>query len=431
MKESIRKVDFDLQPTYTERAQLYFADRLTQQERDTAQASAADFEDTERPMARTAVLIPVAAHQDMNLIFNTMDEYAKQKNADSFTIFLYLNLPAGTSDADAVIDQAETMVQFARHTYQTLDIRYTGVTITDPTIGYIRRELWNAVAMLAYHEGLFEEGDVIGLNHDIDTVRMSPHYMARVQQHFATRDQRAHSVNLHYPVHKPVVTRLSHAVLPDFPNAGKVTTWVDNTSFQSRSGYEAGFSLPFSHYMKQDGFDAKSITHETHNLYRSTGYAYLSGAQLWTSPRRYVKRLHEHEIAEIWTPLSFGPNDTCRNDGLCDITPQRTEEVIAAQLRNDLRYSWLSASFNDRQYTSRLKEYVVTDLDADNLPPELIALGRRAVERQMHKAHDLLLRVIGSQTLANEVHKETDDIEDYILNRIKFDLALNLANLGT
>lgn len=68
-------IAFDIQPTREERARVFLGDHLTAEDKENAQ-DLARFFSTDKPMASTAVLIPVAAHQDAEHVYHAMSQYA-------------------------------------------------------------------------------------------------------------------------------------------------------------------------------------------------------------------------------------------------------------------------------------------------------------------------------------------------------------------
>jgi hypothetical protein len=235
MSESIESADmYKAMPTRLERAKVYIGDLMNQEERESAQLIATGFENIERPMAQTAVLIPVAAHQDSKYIYGTLEQYSKQRGNDAFTVFMYLNSPSDSVDEHEVSASQDEVIR-AKEAFPQLDIRSVEGYYEKPVIGKIRRDMWNAALLLAHHEGLLNPGmnDIIGINNDVDTHQISPHYIARIQEYYKLRQSRATSVGMPEAPLKPVGTRVTHAVLPSHPNVGKVTTWIDNTYFQS------------------------------------------------------------------------------------------------------------------------------------------------------------------------------------------------------
>ena len=383
---------------------MYISDDMNGRDRQEAIDIASAFIDDEKPVAKTAVLIPVAAHQDSEYILPTLAAYAAQRGAEPFTVFLYLNAPLVSSGSDAVAD-AEQAVDTSRELFPHLDVR-SGATryYADATIGMIRRDLWNAVFLLADHEHGFSS-DVIGINNDIDTHRISPHYIARIQQHY---ERRNHTISKHLgrsiaerAVQVPAATRVTHTVLPSHPNVGRVTTWVDNTYFQAPGhvGYEAGLVVPLSSYAYHSGFSAEAKTHETARVQGGGTMPFIGGAHLYTSPRRYIDRLHEHDTSAIWTEDSFGTNDACRDVLVGDISVSRADEVIVQRLNEDIEQYWLSAAMKDIYDEMGMMNFAERQDAMDGLVP----LAAKRVEKQVHKADRLLRYVIGSAALANSV----------------------------
>lgn len=414
MSESIESARyFNSLPTRQERMRVFIGDEMSESDRETAQILATDFEDVSKPMEKTAVLIPVAAQQDAGHIVHTMGEYAKQRGCDPFTIFLYLNTPDITSPKGKkrTWDSLKAVGQ-ARRLYPNLDIRSALMQDDESTIGGIRRDLWNAAILLADHEGLFSNGpdDVIGINNDIDTTFISPHYIARIQQHYKKRQARANQVNVPSTAHSTVGTRVSHAVLPSHPNVGKVTRWIDNSLFQAPNhvSYEAGFAIPFSQYAKRGGFRRTSLTHETSWAYDDFPRVlhHLTGAQLYTSPRRYIDRVAEHGTEGIWKPGSFGPTNRCREVLLPDISTEQAEDLILNRLQEDLQYYWLPGAMHP--IYEEIKHASTFNLGAPSFEAEKKQEAIARVERQIAKAARLLERVIHSSVLADIVRTGID-----------------------
>lgn len=414
MSESIERANYyNSLPTREERMRVFVGDSMTESDRETAQIVATDFEDTTKHMEKTAVLIPVAAHQDADHIVHTMGEYAKQRHCDPFTIFLYLNAPLTTyaKDKNKTWNALEAVSQ-ARSLYPHLDIRSSLMQYDETTIGGIRRDLWNAAILLADHEGLFSNGhdDVIGINNDIDTTFISPHYIARIQEHYKQRQARANQVKVPSTAHATVGTRVSHAVLPTHPNVGKVTGWVDNSLFQApqHASYEAGIVIPFSQYAVRGGFRYSSQTHETSWAYDvfKNNLRHITGAQLYTSPRRYIDRLTEHGTANIWKPGSFGTNDRCRNVLLPDISAEEAEDHILDRLQEDLQFHWLPGAmqsvYADIKYASTFN--LIAPAFEEEKKQEAVA----RVMKQVDKAARFLEHIIGSPVLADIVRSSID-----------------------
>lgn len=401
MREPLTETTFfNVIPSYEELARVHISATMSPDHLSHATATAQSYEDTRRPMANTAVIIPVAAHQDSGYIYHCMSQYAEQKHADPFTIFLYLNHPDTGRRSEVHNSLHETAR--AAHDFPHLDIRASMATYENATIGEIRRDAWDGVLLLAYHEGALSEHDVLGLNHDIDTTYISPHYIARVQQFYKQREARARSVHIAYPPGLSVGTRVTHATLPTHPNVGKVTTWVDNSYFQAphHISYEAGLVIPLSLYTLAGGFDAKDHNHETAWSTQGKYHRHLTGAHLYTSPRRYIDRVHEHGINGIWTPETFGTSDACRDVLKNDISFEAAEEIILETIDDDILNYWVGRALwkTHKRTVSYFNHTLQSNADARLHRPL-----SESIERQLSKAQRLLKHVIGSTLLAEIV----------------------------
>lgn len=267
----------------------------------------------ERPLANFQVLIPVAAHQESAQITTALEQYAHQETSEPFSIILSLNSPIDEMDNPAV-QASISEVEAAQQKHPHLDLRMAMSFYDEPTIGMIRRDLWNGALLASTYSGAYSSSDqdIIGINHDIDTVSISPRYIRRIQQHYINKHR-------HYGVHglsesplPPSSTMVRHALSPDHPNISKGVAWVDYIYRTANVGYENGLITPFSHYALRGGFQASSTTHETGALLEGIPEVYrIPGTTMQTSPRRYVERLR-HGFDAIWTPDSFGVDDDCR-----------------------------------------------------------------------------------------------------------------------
>lgn len=135
-----------------------------------------------RPLEQYVAIVPAAAHEESpETVSRAVDQYARQAGCGAFTLVLGLNWPADTRD----LDHVETLV---RHTkklaedYSNLDIRILSEQYTDPTIGRIRRDLWNAVLVAGLESGTIRSGlETVGMNGDIDLVHMPRHTVGAIQ----------------------------------------------------------------------------------------------------------------------------------------------------------------------------------------------------------------------------------------------------------
>lgn len=398
------------------RAEVYIGDHLDQFEYESACELANAFSDSQKPMQRTAVMIPVAAHQDADYIFHTASEYAKQSYREPFTVFMLLNMP-DSDQAETHFLRAMAEADRAKTAFPELDLRYAfELNLFDNmTIGSIRRELWNSVFILAEREGLFSHDscEVIGINNDIDTTFISPHYISRIQQYYQTRQAHARQLGIAQPRLEPVGTHLTHATLASHPNVGKVTSWVDVSYFQGPShvNYEAGLVIPFSHYAHVGGFDNNDATYETGRFTEGKSLHNLTGAQLRTHPRRYIDRLSEHGTTEIWTDDSFGDSDQCRQQLAADISDDRVETVILENLERDIKWFWLGGAIS--RLVQRLQKQPDLMTGKSQIPDTVKQLTALTIDKQLQRAERFMDTFVGSPTLKSLV-RESIDFDDEV-----------------
>ena len=298
-------------------------------------------------------------------------------------------------------------------------MRFADFEYHKPTIGTVRRDLWNAAFMLAYHENVFDEpsGDIIGINNDIDANRISPHYIARIQQAYKRRQARYNQIGTPNAPLPHSYTRVTHTVLPSHPNVGKVTTWIDNTIFQNHAqvGYDAGLVIPFSQYAYTGGIAADKATYEMAPFTRRSSATMITGAHMWTSPRRYIERVDDNGSNGIWTDESFTDDDDCRTRLRPDISHERAEELIADRLEYDIKTHWFAPitykSIDD------VRSMTAEDLLSTASWTKLLMKTSQNAERQMNKADRILRKLIGSNLLS-DILKENINGPEYARNTI-------------
>ena len=410
MSEKLELDDYHkLAPSREQRAELYIVDDLQPMALETAQAMATDFKNEALPMARTAVLIPVAAHQESGYIFNTLQQYAEQNTTEPFTVFLYLNTPTDQNMNFGIVDTV-AQVRRAQQAFPHLDVRKSIGEYDKPVIGEIRDDLWNSVLLLAHHEGLLAgtDADVIGINNDIDTIRISPRYVENIQNYYHKKQRAYDGIKApHLPL-PPRATKLKHAQPLDHPNIGRAIAWVDASAYQIHkyNGYEAGVVLPFSWYTYSGGFDRNAQTYETSSVIASDICPVIPNTLLETSPRRYLDRLGEHGLKGIWKNESFGADDACRNPHEKeDISHGQLEDIIVEHLPADIENRWfipvLDVAFN-----------MAYNPDTRNLDMIQRAVEAKAA-RQLKLIDKYLRSVVGSSLLAEMV------VADYGLDYVR------------
>lgn len=301
--------------------------------------SAKTLHNPDRPLPEYGVLIPIAAHQESARVYHSMREYAKQEGASDFAICLHINYPADQADNPQVEATVEAVKQ-AQTDFPQLDIRYIQTAYAESaTIGQIRKDLWDPVAVLARAEGIYDhqDGEFIAINHDIDTESIGKHYIRNIQRYY--QQDRLDQAKSYYPdlELEARATQVKHAYpFETHPNIAKVILWRDFTHRQAAPNglYEEGMVIPMSMYAKAGGFLPEKQTYETESLTRSAikgdkMYG-IRGTAMDTSSRRYIDRLDERGYTGIWSDDTFGANDNCRDNERLpgDISFNRMEEII-------------------------------------------------------------------------------------------------------
>lgn len=238
---------------------------------------------------------------------------------------------------DGAVQATMAQIGAAQERHPHLDVR-TSIPerYADPKIGTIRRNLWNAALLLAHYEGRFDDpaSDVTGINNDIDLIRMSPRYIARIQE---MRDKIQHTyttMGIPSSVSRAHSTLVKHAYDPSRPNVAKATFWNDFSYWQKRprGSYDAGLVLPFSYYAEHGGIKREARYYEMEPMLRTDLYV-IPRTVLETSPRRFAERLQSHGLEDIWSEDSFGADDACRHDnGIPDISHAQLESHVVNAL---------------------------------------------------------------------------------------------------
>lgn len=374
------------------------------------------------PIKNYGVLIPVAAHQESGNIANAMDQYAAQEGADPFSVVLYLNSPEG-SDQTA-IDQTVDQVEQAIAKHPELDIRYAQNTYRANTpIGQIRKDLWDAAGLTVMGGDIYDtpDGEFIGINHDIDTVTIGRHYIRNIQNFYKAEQSYLNKIDMASDPMLPKFTQVKHAYpFETHPNIAKTMFWVDYSHRQhSPNGmYEEGLVVPLSYYNQQKGFDPKAQTYETERILAPAGQRDgIPGTIMETSPRRYIDRLGQNAISNIWTNESFGDNDACRdNVERADISHAEAEERVFDNLERDLMFftqgipkdAWQVIIY---KHSHRLMGYS-NGYSEEDVRHEVSAL----IRPKLRLAEQVLRRVVQSSTLADIVadgSTATEHIEGY------------------
>lgn len=304
-----------------------------------ARRIAESFTDKHTPLEATVALIPVAAEQETSYISKAMAAYAGQTDCGPFSILLLLNHRSGLTD-DRLVNVRKTVdaVERAKRTYgDRLDIRMAMQEYDDPTIGGIRKDLWDSALILAYQEGSFDTkvGEVIGISHDIDTESMTAHYVRNVQSSYKTQQMMLYDDIEKSVILDPVYTAVRHLQPFDtHPNTARGIRWIDNSTDFSLpgAGYEEGTVIPFSHYAKSGGYERGCRLSETDPFLKDIGrIATVPGTLMFTSPRRFIDRFPSHGYG-IWTENTFSDTDKCRTTSGRDATNDELREHVRRSL---------------------------------------------------------------------------------------------------
>lgn len=391
-------IESQRQNQFAKRRQLMenYLGQLPSGDQEISKAMAEDLNNFDRPLANTVVIIPVAAHQEAANVRHTVSEYARQRDCEPFTVVLGLNAPAEMLNIESVA-ATEQAVNDAIVEHPDLDIRYTIDYYGEPVIGEIRRDLWNAVLYAAQQTGNIRDGsEIIGINHDIDLVKLASTYISRVQKLYAKRDAR----HLVTPVSPPRGSYTKHAFSPEHPNISAAVFWNDFYYRLNDSAYEAGIIIPMSLYANQGGFKREAVTHEVGGLTSNSGRTakLLKGTYMETSPRRYIWRMNDHGY-NIWSTDSFSATDECRTSNQHpDITQKRKLDIVRQSLPG------FASKFADlavkQTYINRL---YTAEFDAPKLTPnELLVAYFYNAMKISQLGHRILSSIVGSPDLAED-----------------------------
>lgn len=385
-------------PTRSEAIHGY-VERFDARDAASAQHIADEIIDQNQPLAKHLVLIPVAAHQESTQIEPALAQYANQITKQPFTVILGLNSPTTEADNPHIL-ATSAAIDRAKKQHPDLDVRSTMTFYDEPTIGMVRRDLWNGTLLATMSEGAYlNEDEIIGINHDIDVVSINPRYIHRIQEHY-TRQQRAHTnAGMQSTPFTPRATLLKHAPSEAHPNTSKGIYWMDFITRQMNSSYEASLVLPFSHYANTGGFNTTSKTYETQHLFeaRAGRKSFIPGTTMQTSPRRYIDRL-QYGYENIWTDESFGASDTCRTvHNTVDISHGELEDIISRNGHLEQTVASIaSAAINQLLLDQRSRFTTVENSDEE----ELVQVMHEIVSTKIGLIINVLARVIESHTLS-------------------------------
>ncbi len=330
-------------PLRKDRVEAYLYDEAGE----TAKEIAGQLQNPRKPLSSTVVAIPIAAHQEApETIIRTIEQYAQQKDAADFTVSLLINYPVDHRSSSNISAVRRTVNKLEKKYKDTLDLRHAEKLFIEPTIGNIRKTLWDGLAYMALDEGAYDspENEVIVLNNDIDAEYITPVYIRNIQNFYSRAQGRRNSVGIPGDLLPLGATQVRHASRWDtHPRTSSAVFWTDLAHRQVmdaelNGGYEAGLVVPLSLYARHGGFDASATKHESRPLHgrgdTESRQRSIQSTGIVTSPRRYLERFPTVGYG-IWEGDSFGHTNDCR---VVDerAFPDATQAEVDAHVGNDI-----------------------------------------------------------------------------------------------
>lgn len=290
-----------------------------------------------RHLEQYVAIVPVAAHEENpETVTHAVEQYARQTKNKPFTLVLGLNWPDNTEQHQ----RAHTLVRhsraLARDMRGRLDMRVLGEQYADPTIGRIRRDLWNAVLVAGLESGTIRQGlETIGMNGDIDLVHM-PRWTVAAIQKAMHQELDPHEKGYDYMPAWPRPVPMRHSTSPAHPRSSSVMVWHDWLNRLGHVSYEASMVISMGRYALHGGIAPDAASNEVLDIRDAAaahplGRTYVPTASIVTSGRRYIWRLLESGLDEVWGEGSFGVNSVYRHDinQFPDISKERQIELIS------------------------------------------------------------------------------------------------------
>ena len=381
-----------LKPPYD--AVVDFADSL-----DAAEALAAEErahsllhpQDKFRHLEQYVAIVPVAAHEETpETVSHAVQQYARQIKSEPFTLVIGLNWPHDTEQPQRAHALVKHTRALARDMRGTLDMRVLSGQYIDPTIGRIRRDLWNAVLVAGLESGTIRPGiETVGMNGDIDVVHM-PRWTVAAIQKAMHKELDPHEKGHDYMPAWPRPVPMRHSASPAHPNSSSVMVWSDWLSRLEHVSYEASMVISMGRYALHGGIAPDAVSNEVLDIHDAAaahplGKTYVPTASIVTSGRRYMWRLLEGGLDEIWGEGNFGANSVYRHDinQFPDISKERQVELISgtgSRVMNAAAQSvWQGMTQGKYDLNMRFKEF------------------RRTVRHTLMFAERMLPRVVGEE----------------------------------
>lgn len=362
-------------PSRKSRLETYIYDEVSPNTEEIADELANPY----KPLAKTVVAIPVAAHQEAGMVTRTLDLYSQQVGARPFSVCLLLNYPESEKANPVIGDTIQAVVSAQKQHADALDIRSAMREYKDgQPIGAIRKDLWDAVGILAIEENMYKtpSDEVIIVNNDIDTESLSKHYIASIQRTYEMEQLRRDALNFSSDLLLTHSTQVRHALRPKtHPKTSAGILWMDLLSRVGQdggvaNGYEAGIVVPLATYARVGGFNPDDKTYETsvffghkHIVTRS-----IRNTALQTSPRRFLEKFPALGY-DIWSDETFGDQDACRRDSersYRDATQTELDAAVMGTIENASEW-YVAAGLKVANQILARKEYGVPEEEREAL----------------------------------------------------------------
>lgn len=285
------------------------------------------------PLARYAVLIPVAAHQESPVIYHALGEYARQQAAEDFTVVLNMNWPV---DADEeAVKRCYAELDRARQDFPHLDLRTISHEYPAGTpMGTIRGDLWDTV--IAADKENYDAGnqsELFIINHDIDTEKVPYMTMSNIQKNISASKKYTADNEIVHTTSTPML----HSLDPNLPNSSRAVRWMDTVFHLMQGPYDAALIIPATRYTSAGGMDRESMIGEVQGMLKSNGIGdsglnQIRNPAIITSGRRAIGRVAAgHGIEGIWEDGTFHNTDIYREEELAQTDIDDDELYFAVE----------------------------------------------------------------------------------------------------
>lgn len=394
-----------------------------------------------RPLEQYVVMIPVAAHQEAGTIYQALEQYARQRDCNAFSVVLHMNWPDGANPRAIADSFAE--LQRAKQAFSDLDIRDTAKQYrADTNIGEIRKDLWDTVLVAGVQGGTAsEQQDMYGLNHDIDIDYLPPQTLHHIQEYYTARQSRIQNKLALLAMPLDVAPQLEisgipmkHTAAREYPNSSRAALWFDSTVYLRGDGFEAGLTIPLSAYARAGGYHPASNTHETSSLLKHLQQTYiprLASPIASTSSRRLINAFNNGaSYLDLWSNGQFSMTESYRagiDDTQTDMSDERLHQLVATHANWQLDEAIVTGVNNsilaDIKGSNRpdvVKHYTHVNLDLDETGASREFMNREIqtrLERRLRMA-EVVLKTYVQHPAAREIMAQATERSRYQASRL-------------